>query len=55
MAHFLKETDFAPHQAAEVFALAQSFKKGRGRHTPPSLKGQTWAMIFSKSRPVSAY
>jgi ornithine carbamoyltransferase len=49
MAHFLKETDFAPHQAAEVFALAQSFKKGRGRHTPPSLKGQTWAMIFSKS------
>ena len=49
MAHFLKETDFAPHQAAEVFALAQSFKKGRGCHTPPSLKGQTWAMIFSKS------
>lgn len=49
MAHFLKETDFKPHQVAEVFALAQSFKKGRGRHTPPSLKGQTWAMIFSKS------
>lgn len=49
MAHFLKETDFAPHQASEVFALAQSFKKGRGRHTPPSLNGQTWAMIFSKS------
>ncbi|QXD32490.1 ornithine carbamoyltransferase [Candidatus Pelagisphaera phototrophica] len=49
MAHFLKETDFAPHQASEVLALAQSFKKGRGRHTPPSLKGQTWAMIFSKS------
>ena len=49
MQHFLKETDFAPHQASEVFALAQSFKKGRGRHTPPSLKGQTWAMIFSKS------
>ena len=46
---FLKETDFAPHQASEVFALAQSFKKGRGRHTPPSLKGQTWGMIFSKS------
>ncbi|MEC7906021.1 MAG: ornithine carbamoyltransferase [Verrucomicrobiota bacterium] len=49
MAHFLKETDFAPHQASEVFALARSFKQGRGRHTPPSLQGQTWAMIFSKS------
>src|SRR5690606_32973145 len=49
MAHFLKETDFKPHQVSEVFALAQSFKKGRGRHTPPSLRGQTWAMIFSKS------
>jgi len=49
MAHFLKETDFAPHQASEVFALAQSFKKGRGGHAPPSLKGETWAMIFSKS------
>ncbi len=49
MAQFLKETDFAPHQASEVFALARSFKNGRGRHTPPALKGQTWAMIFSKS------
>lgn len=49
MQHFLKETDFVPHQASEVFALAQSFKKGRGRHAPLSLKGQTWAMIFSKS------
>ncbi len=49
MQHFLKETDFKPHQVAEVFSLAHAFKKGRGRHTPPSLKGQTWAMIFSKS------
>lgn len=49
MLHFLKETDFKPHQAAEVFTLAHAFKKGRGKHTPPSLKGQTWAMIFSKS------
>ncbi|EDY84445.1 ornithine carbamoyltransferase [Verrucomicrobiia bacterium DG1235] len=49
MQHFLKETDIKIHQAAEVFSLAHAFKKGRGRHTPPSLKGQTWAMIFSKS------
>lgn len=49
MQHFLKETDFSRHQVSEVFALAASFKKGRGRHAPPALKGQTWAMIFSKS------
>lgn len=49
MQHFLKETDFNYNQVAEVFSLAASFKKGRGRHTPPSLKAQTWGMIFSKS------
>jgi ornithine carbamoyltransferase len=49
MKHFLKETDFKPHEAAEVFALAQTLKQQRGRHTPPVLQHQTWAMIFSKS------
>lgn len=49
MISFLKETDLKQHQVAEVFSLAAAFKKGRGRHSPPSLKGQTWAMIFSKS------
>ncbi len=49
MKHFLKETDFKPHEVAEVFALAQSLKQKRGRHTPPVLQHQTWAMIFSKS------
>ena len=49
MKHFLKETDFKPHELAEVFALAQSLKQQRGRHTPPVLQHQTWAMIFSKS------
>jgi len=49
MAHFLKETDFSLAQVSEIFSLSHSFKKGRGRHTPPSLKGQTWGMIFSKS------
>lgn len=49
MAHFLKETDFTRAQVSEIFALADSMKKGRGRHTPPALKGETWAMIFSKS------
>ena len=49
MKHFLKETDFKPHELGEVFALARDFKAKRGRHTAPVLAGQTWAMIFSKS------
>lgn len=49
MKHFLKETDFKPHEAAEVFALARELKQKRGRHTPPVLAHQTWALIFSKS------
>jgi ornithine carbamoyltransferase len=49
MKHFLKETDFSREQAAEVFALARNFKAKRGRHTPPVLQHQSWAMIFSKS------
>ncbi len=49
MKHFLKETDFAPHEVAEIFSLARELKQKRGRHTPPVLAQQTWAMIFSKS------
>lgn len=49
MKHFLKETDLQPHEVAEVFSLAREFKAKRGRHVPPVLAGQTWAMIFSKS------
>ena len=49
MKHFLKETDLQPHEAAEVFSLARDLKAKRGRHTPPVLQHQTWAMIFSKS------
>src|SRR5690606_432714 len=49
MKHFLKETDLKPHEVAEVFSLARNVKAKRGRHTPPVLAGQTWAMLFSKS------
>jgi len=49
MKHFLKETDFTRAQLGEVFALARDFKARRGRHTPPVLAHQTWAMIFAKS------
>ncbi len=49
MKHFLKETDLQPHELGEVFSLAREFKRKRGRHTPPVLSGQTWALIFAKS------
>lgn len=49
MRHFLQETDFAPHELGEVFALARECKRRRGRGEPAVLAGQTWAMIFSKS------
>lgn len=49
MKHFLKETDFTAHEAAEVFVMARDLKQKRGRHTPPVLQYQTWALIFSKS------
>ncbi len=49
MKHFLKETDFKPHEVAEVFALARDLKARRGRETGTVLQHQTWALIFSKS------
>ncbi len=50
MKHFLKETDFTPQEAAEVFALTRNLKQKRGTDaTPAALKYQTWALIFSKS------
>ncbi len=48
MRHFLHETDFAPKEIGDVFALARTYKRQRGR--PCSvLAGKTWALIFSKS------
>jgi ornithine carbamoyltransferase len=49
MKHFLKETDFTPQQAADVFVQAGEFKRQRGQSLARPLAGQTWAMIFSKS------
>ncbi len=49
MKHFIKETDFSVAELPEVFALARDFKRLRNRHTPPTLKNQTWAMIFFKT------
>lgn len=49
MKHFLKETDFSPAQAAELFELARQLKSSRGSELWSVLKHQTWALIFSKS------
>lgn len=49
MKHFLKETDFKPHEVAGVFSLARELKARRGRESSDVLKHQTWALIFSKS------
>ncbi len=49
MKHFLKETDFTPQAAADIFARAREFKQQRGQSVARPLAGQTWAMIFSKS------
>ena len=48
MKHFLKETDFTPSEAAEVFALARTFKRAR-RARRALLAGQTWALVFAKA------
>lgn len=48
MKHFLKETDFSLAEVAEIFALAQQFKKRRHRHTPPTLQDTSWGLLFYK-------
>lgn len=49
MKHFLKETDFLPHEVSRIFAMARALKQERGRATSSELARQTWALLFSKS------
>ncbi len=50
MKHFLKETDFTRAELPKLFAFARELKRKRGKPGAPTpLKGQTWALIFSKS------
>lgn len=49
MKHFLKETDFKASELPALFALARELKAKRGKKSLTPLKGQTWALIFSKS------
>jgi ornithine carbamoyltransferase len=48
MHHFLKETDFTPEQAQQVFLLAKQFKHDR-LNCPQPLKKQSWGLLFYKS------
>jgi len=48
MHHFLKETDFTPKQAQEVFSLAKQFKAER-LTGPQPLRSQSWGLLFYKS------
>src|SRR4051812_35099644 len=49
MKHFLKETDFTRSELPKLFALARELKRNRGKRGLTPLKGQTWALVFSKS------
>ena len=48
MRHFLKETDFSPDEAADVFAKSHAFKQAR-KDTPDALAKQSWGLLFYKS------
>lgn len=48
MQHFLKETDFTPDQAQEVFHLARDMKASRFS-SPEALNFQSWGLLFFKS------
>lgn len=45
---FLKDTDFTPTEAAEVFALAHRYKTIRSAGVLDILRGESWGLIFFK-------
>jgi ornithine carbamoyltransferase len=49
MRSFLKETDFSFAEAGALFESARKIKQFRGRTSPGTLAGQTWALLFAKS------
>jgi len=49
MRSYLKFNDFSRTEVQEVLRMAAEFKAQRGRKTWNFLKGQTWALLFSKS------
>ena len=49
MKHFLKESDFSIHEAADIFSQAQQYKNYRDSNSSSVLKNQSWALLFYKS------
>lgn len=49
MKHLLSLEALSAAEIHEILALAAEMKSTRGRHTEQPLRGQCWAMIFSKS------
>lgn len=49
MKHLLSIDGLTPRDMAVILADAGVMKRERGRHATQPLRGQTWAMIFSKS------
>ena len=49
MKHLLSIESLDRHEIHEILELADSMKSTRGRHERLPLKGQCWALIFSKS------
>lgn len=49
MNHLLSIEDLSAGDILDLLALAHRLKAERGRHAEQPLKGQTWALIFSKS------
>ncbi len=45
---FLRDTDFSPAEAAEVFALASRYKKLRASGIIDILRGESWGLLFFK-------
>lgn len=45
---FLKDTDFTPAQAVQVFEQAKRYKKLRSAGVMDVLKGQSWGLVFFK-------
>ncbi len=49
MNHLLSIEELSAEEIVDLLALAHRLKAERGRHADLPLKGQTWALIFSKS------
>jgi ornithine carbamoyltransferase len=49
MRHYLKFNDFSRDEVKEILRMAREFKAQRGQKSWNFLRGQTWALLFSKS------